>query len=116
MLRPGRFDKKLYVGLPTREGRVDILRSHMKKISMEDGLNLESIASDALCEEFSGVDLEHLIDEARSIAIEEMMQSPSGLQEPVLFKRHFDKAFQTVKSSFSEQRVEPNEEIKTRII
>ncbi|GIY13126.1 nuclear valosin-containing protein-like [Caerostris extrusa] len=102
MLRPGRLDKILYVGLPTCEGRVDILKSLTKKRTLDEGLNLETIAFDSRCEEFSGADLTNLVDEACFIAMEEMIESPSGLGKLALSERHFAQAFKTVKSSFSE--------------
>jgi len=63
MLRPGRLDTLLYVGLPDVNGRVDILRTLCRKIT---GLEFdESVAAVARgCDGFSGADLESLVRRA----------------------------------------------------
>ena len=68
MLRPGRLDTLLYVGLPDAEGRVDILRTLCRKVT---GLDFdESVAAIAkACDGFSGADLESLVRRAGYNAI-----------------------------------------------
>ena len=68
MLRPGRLDTLLYVGLPDAEGREDILRTLCTKIP---GLTFdESVAAVAkACDGFSGADLESLVRRAGYNAI-----------------------------------------------
>lgn len=68
MLRPGRLDTLLYVGLPDAEGRVDILHTLCKKLS--NFVFDDSIAAIARsCEGFSGADLESLLRRAGFAAI-----------------------------------------------
>lgn len=50
MLRPGRLDQLLLVPLPSKEDRLDILRTITKKTPLADDVNLEKIAQDARCE------------------------------------------------------------------
>ena len=64
MLRPGRLDKLLYVPLPTREERQQILATQVKKLPMMDNIDLEIIAQSEKCEGFSGADLSALVREA----------------------------------------------------
>ncbi|KAJ9606766.1 Ribosome biogenesis ATPase rix7 [Cladophialophora chaetospira] len=68
MLRPGRLDTLLYVGLPDAEGRVDILRTLCRKVT---GMVFdESAAAIArACDGFSGADLESLVRRAGYSAI-----------------------------------------------
>ena len=62
LLRPGRFDRQVTVGNPDLKGREAILRVHSRKISMEPGVDLRSIARGT--PGFSGADLANLINEA----------------------------------------------------
>ncbi|KAF9924142.1 hypothetical protein FBU30_005836 [Linnemannia zychae] len=69
MLRPGRLDKLLYVQLPTMEERLDILHTLAKKTPLAPGVDLEKVASDKRCENFSGADLASLVREAGMSAL-----------------------------------------------
>lgn len=68
MLRPGRLDTLLYVGLPDAEGRVDVLRTLCRKVT---GLVFDESVADIAraCEGFSGADLESLVRRAGYNAI-----------------------------------------------
>ncbi|KIW85623.1 hypothetical protein Z517_01015 [Fonsecaea pedrosoi CBS 271.37] len=74
MLRPGRLDMFLYVGLPDAEGRVEILRTLCKKVN---GLMFdESLATIAReCDGFSGADLESLLRRAGLAAVRRIKSS-----------------------------------------
>ncbi|CAO3565499.1 unnamed protein product [Mortierella alpina] len=69
MLRPGRLDKLLYVQLPTMEERLDILLTLSKKTPLGPDVDMEMIASDERCENFSGADLASLVREAGMSAL-----------------------------------------------
>jgi cell division protease FtsH len=62
LLRPGRFDRQVTVGNPDLKGREAILRVHARKIQMDPGVNLRSIARGT--PGFSGADLANLVNEA----------------------------------------------------
>ena len=62
LLRPGRFDRQVTVGNPDIKGREAILRVHSRKVTMEDGVDLRSIARGT--PGFSGADLANLVNEA----------------------------------------------------
>ena len=66
LLRPGRFDRQVTVGLPDRRGREAILRIHTRGIPVADDLDLEGIA--AATPGFSGADLANLVNEAALMA------------------------------------------------
>ncbi|KAF9954845.1 hypothetical protein BGZ72_004245 [Mortierella alpina] len=69
MLRPGRLDKLLYVQLPTMEERLDILLTLSKKTPLGPDVQMDMIASDERCENFSGADLASLVREAGMSAL-----------------------------------------------
>ena len=62
LLRPGRFDRQVYVGLPDIRGREQILKVHAKKVPIDDKVDLGVIARGT--PGFSGADLANLINEA----------------------------------------------------
>ena len=62
LLRPGRFDRQITVGLPDRLGRIAILKVHAKGKSFEEDVSLEKIADRT--PGFSGADLANLLNEA----------------------------------------------------
>ncbi|MEQ1607799.1 MAG: ATP-dependent zinc metalloprotease FtsH [Hyphomonadaceae bacterium] len=62
LLRAGRFDRQVLVDKPDRIGRLDILKVHVKKITLADGLDLDAVAG--LTTGFAGADLANLVNEA----------------------------------------------------
>jgi len=62
LLRPGRFDRQVTVGLPDIRGREQILKVHMRKVPLGDNVNAEVIARGT--PGFSGADLANLVNEA----------------------------------------------------
>jgi len=66
LLRPGRFDRQVVVGLPDIIGREQILKVHMKKVPLSDGVEPQLIARGT--PGFSGADLANLVNEAALFA------------------------------------------------
>lgn len=66
LLRPGRFDRQVYVGLPDIRGREQILKVHMRKVPMDDRVQASIIARGT--PGFSGADLANLVNEAALFA------------------------------------------------
>ncbi|MFC0047694.1 ATP-dependent zinc metalloprotease FtsH [Rheinheimera tilapiae] len=66
LLRPGRFDRQVVVGLPDVRGREQILKVHMRKVPLGDGVDASLIARGT--PGFSGADLANLVNEAALFA------------------------------------------------
>ena len=66
ILRPGRFDRKVYVGRPDVKGREEILNVHIKDKSLSEDVDLKEIAR--ITTGFSGADLENLMNESAILA------------------------------------------------
>ena len=66
LLRPGRFDRQVYVGLPDVKGREEILRVHTRNKPLGPDVSLQTIAKSTAG--FSGADLENLVNEAALLA------------------------------------------------
>jgi len=62
LLRAGRFDRQVVVDRPDRTGRAAILRVHLKKVKVADGLDIDKIAG--ITPGFTGADLANLVNEA----------------------------------------------------
>jgi cell division protease FtsH len=66
LLRAGRFDRQVLVDRPDRKGRVEILRVHLKKISVSPNLDVDAVAG--MTPGFTGADLANLVNEAALVA------------------------------------------------
>ena len=74
LLRPGRFDRQVYVGLPDIRGREQILKVHARKVPLDESVELGILARGT--PGFSGADLANLVNEAALFCCPR--QSPSG--------------------------------------
>src|SRR5580693_1658457 len=66
LLRPGRFDRQVLVDRPDRSGRLAILKVHVAKVRLADGVDLDQIAG--LTTGFTGADLANRVNDAASVA------------------------------------------------
>ena len=66
LLRPGRFDRRVMIGLPDIKGRFDILKVHARKIKMDPSVDLMAIARSTPGS--SGADLANILNEAALLA------------------------------------------------
>lgn len=73
ILRPGRFDRRVYVGYPDVKGREEILQVHSKNKKLDHDVDLKDIAK--LTPGFTGADLENLMNEAALLAAKKRKMS-----------------------------------------
>ncbi len=66
LLRPGRFDRQIYVGLPDIKGREDILKIHVRGKPLAEDVDLHKLAQGTAG--FTGADLENLVNEGALLA------------------------------------------------
>src|SRR5699024_4874975 len=66
LLRPGRFDRRITVGVPDVRGREAVLKVHARNKPLDESVNLQAIAQRT--PGFSGADLENLLNEAALVA------------------------------------------------
>ncbi|HHV26369.1 MAG TPA: ATP-dependent zinc metalloprotease FtsH [Tissierellia bacterium] len=86
LLRPGRFDRQIEVGLPDVNARYKILSLHSKNKPLSDSVNLKKVAHETVY--FSGAMLENLMNESAMLAARN--------NDPSINMNHIDKAFYTV--------------------
>ncbi|XP_073904980.1 nuclear valosin-containing protein-like isoform X2 [Castor canadensis] len=107
ILRPGRLDKTLFVGLPPPADRLAILKTITKngtKPPLDADVDLQAIAGDIRCDCYSGADLSALVREASLCALrQEMTRQNNGNGKGALKinHMHFEEAFKKVKPSIS---------------
>ncbi|OEF95991.1 AAA family ATPase [Desulfuribacillus alkaliarsenatis] len=104
LLRPGRFDRKVMVDLPDKEGRKQILEIHTQKKSLAEDVSIEFIVNKTFG--FSGAELENLVNEASILALRNNKQ--------VIQKHHIIEAIDKVMIGEKSDR-KPNEEEIRRV-
>lgn len=65
LLRPGRLDRKIEIGLPNEKSRLDILKIHASRITKHGEIDYEAVVK--MAEGFSGADLRNVCTEAGNI-------------------------------------------------
>lgn len=75
LLRPGRFDRQVYIGVPDIKGRKEILQVHAKGKPFEDGISFDALAGKTVG--FTGADLENLLNEAALLAARDSREAIS---------------------------------------
>lgn len=85
LLRPGRFDKHIYVPPPNEESRLNILKSVTKKMPTDMDVDMALIASKTQC--FSGADIKNICTEAALCAL-----TDDGIDTKIIKNVHFQKA------------------------
>ncbi len=88
LLRPGRFDLRIAVDVPDRDGRLEMLRIHTRQKPLADDVRLEEIADRT--DGATGADLENLANEAALIAV----QACAGNGAASITQEHFESALQ----------------------
>lgn len=86
LLRPGRFDRQIEIGLPDVNSREKILRLHTKNKPLSEDVDLKALAKSTVG--FSGAMLENLLNEAAITAAND--------HKSIISQRHIDRAFYTV--------------------
>ncbi len=69
LMRPGRFDRQIFINIPDVKGREEILKVHSKNKKFSDGIDLKQIAR--ITSGFTGADLENLLNESAILAARE---------------------------------------------
>jgi cell division protease FtsH len=76
LTRPGRFDRRITLELPSKEARREILAIHTRKVPLTDDVNLNTLAQRTIG--MSGADLKNLVNEAALLAARQKKQRVAG--------------------------------------
>ena len=91
ILRPGRIDRKIFVGPPERDGRKTLLSKLMSRMSLADDVDVDYLAS--ATDGFSGAQIEHLVHQAGLMAIKESLSMGTIPTELMVCHKHFLSCF-----------------------
>ncbi len=108
LLRPGRFDRLIEIGLPDEKARLQILKIHASTKPLAEDVNLEEIAKKT--DKYSGADLSAIVNEAVMLAIRECVLAGKSQEEAQICnyrieKKHFDDAMKKVQPTASEMDI-----------
>lgn len=98
LMRPGRFDKLIYVSAPDELCREEILRSITKEMPIDNDIDFNKYAKSTI--NFSGADLFNLCNEAALIALSH------DLNTCKITNNNFDQAFQVIKPSLTKNQID----------
>ncbi len=107
LMRPGRFDKIIYMHLPDKEARKAILKVHLRKVPLTNDIDFDKLA--AKTERFSGADLKNITQEAIKMAAKEA--STAGRVVPISMQ-HLMSVVQSIKPSTSLASLEAYDQFK----
>jgi len=106
LLRPGRFDRLLYVPPPDKEARKEIFKIHARGKPLADDIDFDKLAE--MTEGYVGADIREVVRTAVSLALREFLQNEKDITKDELMNRvkqlkvtmeHFKKALEKVKPS-----------------
>lgn len=95
LVRPGRFEKLIYVPLPDVAARKEIFKVHTKGVNLDKDVKLDKLVEKT--DGFSGADIEALVRTAGMLAIKEIVDKTS--KESKVHMKHFEGALKKVKPS-----------------
>ncbi|RLE76959.1 MAG: AAA family ATPase [Thermoprotei archaeon] len=107
LLRPGRFDRIIYVPPPDLRARLEIFKVHTRRMPLADDVDLEELAKRT--EGYTGADIAAVCREAAMTALRE-----AGKPTKVT-RRHFEEALKKVPPSLTEEDVRAYEEIAKKL-
>ncbi|HII05883.1 MAG TPA: CDC48 family AAA ATPase [Methanotrichaceae archaeon] len=106
LLRPGRFDRMVEIGMPDQEARLDILKIHTEKRPLAENVDLVAISKRT--DGYSGADLAAVCNEAVMLAIREYVlagksQEDEEIEKDRIEMKHFEEALKKVLPSRKER-------------
>ena len=98
LLRPGRFNRLLFVGAPSKEERLEILKIHTKNMPLAKDVNLTKLADKT--EGYTGADLEALCREAGLLSLRK------DIKAKTVNNKFFEEALKKIRSSVSKELID----------
>ncbi len=108
LMRPGRFDRIVYVEVPEEKGRLKILEIHTKNMPLDKSVKLKKLAEET--EGYTGADIEALVREAAMLALREDINTKQ------VTKKHFDNAMNKVTPSVTKSDQERYKQVESKYL
>ena len=106
LVRPGRFDRLIYIPPPEEEARLEILKIYTQKMPLADDVKIEQIAR--MTENYVGADIEALCREAAMLALRE------DLDTKKVHWKHFETALKEVHPTVNKEIIRSYERLKEK--
>ncbi|NAZ26661.1 MAG: CDC48 family AAA ATPase [Thermogladius sp.] len=107
LLRPGRFDRQVYVPPPDFKARLEIFKVHTRRVPLAGDVDLSELAR--LTEGYTGADIAAVVREAVMLALRDRLEA-----RPVEMK-YFLKALEAVKPSLTKEQIEEYERMASEL-
>ncbi len=109
LLRPGRFDRRITIGMPDKDAREEIFKVHTKDKPVAEEVDIKNLAKKT--KDMSGADIASICNEAGMLAIREYVQKGGEMEIDEIKKneikqKHFDEAYQKRKDQMDERESE----------
>ncbi len=109
LLRPGRFDRRITIGMPDKDAREEIFKVHTKDKPVAEEVDIKNLAKKT--KDMSGADIASICNEAVMLAIREYVQKGGEMEIDEIKKneikqKHFDEAYQKRKDQMDERESE----------
>lgn len=109
LLRPGRFDRLIYIPMPDKEDRKKIIEIHLSKMAVSGEVSADRLAERT--ENYTGADLEMLCREAGMLSLREHIKPKIIRQELILdeievTEKHFERACEKIKPHLSREMLD----------
>jgi transitional endoplasmic reticulum ATPase len=131
LIRPGRLDQLIYIPLPDKPSRVNVLKAVLRKSPISNNISMDFLAE--LTDGFTGADLTELCQRATKAAIREsieadeqrkalMRENPDGDQQmaemedpvPVITRKHFEEALSAARKSVTAYDLDKFEQFRKK--
>ena len=113
LLRPGRFDKLIYVPPPDLKARIEIFKVHTRKLPLAEDVNLEELARRT--DGYTGADIAAVCKEAAMLALREVFSKSGSLQVTKIELRHFLEVMNKIPPSLSRTDIELYEKLAREV-
>jgi peroxin-6 len=115
LLRPGRFDKMVYVGLPkTPEEKIKIYQAQTKKLKLADDVDFVNLANISP-EDYSGADIFAVCSHAFTISLKESIKNQDVQSDNIIVSmNHFLNAIKKISPSLPKSEIQKYEELKIK--
>lgn len=115
LLRPGRFDKMIYIGLPTTiEEKFKIFHAQTRKLSLSEDVDFIKLCE--LCpEDYSGADIFAVCSKAFTLALKEKIRNPNVKKEDIIVTmEHFYESIKQIQPSLAKSEISKYEDLKLK--
>ncbi|MFH0711657.1 MAG: CDC48 family AAA ATPase [archaeon] len=108
LMRPGRFDRIVYVPVPDKVGRLQIMKIHTKNMPLDKSVDLNKLADET--DGYTGADIESLAREAAMLALREDIDTKK------VTKKHFEQAMEKVQPSVTKNDQQRYRQVESKYL